>query len=172
MIFYHVRHLSHFVLQVGSSNWVHKARIHSSQIWCHFGAKLADPLSSWKIGSTPFLSWIKYSWSGLTHIVSFINLSGKWIKLCRNQISSCQHVFYYTFINYGLKTFHNLLPCTIDTNIPTVFLFSTDLGWFGKSYKSSYNLSCYNHKLNLKWSAKLTVGVNGLKLYKKQEILT
>jgi hypothetical protein len=105
MIFYHVRYLSHFVLQVGSSNWAHKARIHSSQIWCHFGAKLADPLSSWKIGSTHFLSWIKYSWSGLTHIVSFINLSGIWIKLCRNQISSCQHVFYYTFINYGLKSF-------------------------------------------------------------------
>ncbi len=29
----------HFALQVGSSNWFHKTRIHSIQRWCHFGAK-------------------------------------------------------------------------------------------------------------------------------------
>jgi hypothetical protein len=43
----------------------------------------------------PFLYWIPYSWSGLTHILYSINLLVRWNTLHRNQISSCQYVFYY-----------------------------------------------------------------------------
>ncbi len=39
---YHVRYLSHLALQVGSSNWVHKTRIHSIQRWHHFGSKTSQ----------------------------------------------------------------------------------------------------------------------------------
>ncbi len=59
---YHVRYLSHLVLQVGSSNRVHKTRIHSIQRWRrHFGAKTnrsAFLLEKWL---HPFLYWIRYS---------------------------------------------------------------------------------------------------------------
>ncbi len=39
---YHVRYLSHLALQVGSSNWVHKTRIHFIQRWPHFGTKTSQ----------------------------------------------------------------------------------------------------------------------------------
>ncbi len=58
--------------------------------------KLADLLSFWRSGSTPFKYWIKYFWSGSTHILYYIKLSLRWNTLLRNQISSCQHVYYYT----------------------------------------------------------------------------
>ncbi len=35
--------------------------------------KLADLLSFWRSSSTPFKYWIKYSWSGSTHILYYIN---------------------------------------------------------------------------------------------------
>ncbi len=69
--------------------------------------KLADPLSFWRSSSTPFKYWIKYSWSGSTHILNFINMSVRWNTLLRNQISSCQHVFYYSmnFTNSKIDRF-------------------------------------------------------------------
>ncbi len=59
------------------------------------------PKTSWSVflmvkQCHPFLYWIWYSQSGSTHILYYINLSVRWNTLLRNQISSCQHVFYYT----------------------------------------------------------------------------
>ncbi len=54
--------------------------------------KLADPLSPWESRLHPFYYWIKYSWSGSTHILCYINLSVRWNTLLRNQISSYQHI--------------------------------------------------------------------------------
>jgi len=85
----------HFSLQVVSSNWVHKTQIHST-----LAPKLANRLSFWRSGSTFFKYWIKYSWSGLTHILYCINMSVRWNTLLRNQILLCQRVFYYTCISY------------------------------------------------------------------------
>jgi hypothetical protein len=91
---HHVRYLSNLALQVGSSNWVHKTRIHSIQRWHHFGIKLANPLFPSERRLHPFNYWIKYSWSKLTHILYYINLSVRWNIIFRDQISSCQCVFY------------------------------------------------------------------------------
>ncbi len=60
--------------------------------------KLTDPLSFWSGSSTPSKYWIKYSWSGSTHILYYIKMSVRWNTLLRNQISSCRQVFYYTAI--------------------------------------------------------------------------
>ncbi len=106
---YHVRYLSHLALQVGFSNWVHKTRIHSIQWWRHFGAKLADPLSPLERRLHPFFYWIKYSWSGLTNILYYINLSVRWNTLLRNQISSCQHHFW----NIEIPTTNHVLKLLI-----------------------------------------------------------
>ncbi len=89
--------MSHLALQVGPSNWVHKTRIHSIQRWHHFGAKTSRSTFLLEKQFHPFLYWIKYSWSGSTHILYYINLSVRWNTLLRNQISLCQHVFYYTY---------------------------------------------------------------------------
>ncbi len=92
---YHVRYLSHLALQVGSSHWVHKTRIDSIQRWHHFGAIISWSGFLLEKQLHPFLYWIKYSWSGSTNILYYINLSVGWNKLLRNQISLCQRVFYY-----------------------------------------------------------------------------
>ncbi len=60
--------------------------------------KLDDLHSSWKKRLHPSLYWIPYSWSGSTIILYYINLSVSWNTLLRNQISLCQHVFYYRYI--------------------------------------------------------------------------
>jgi hypothetical protein len=103
---YHVRYLSHLALQVGSSNWVHKIRIHSIQRWHHFGTKTSRSAFLLEKRLHPLLYWIWYSWSASTHILYYINfLSVRWNTLLRNQISSCQHVFYYKkFYKIGIKT--------------------------------------------------------------------
>ena len=95
-------------LQVGSSNWVHKTQIHSIQRWYHLVPKLANPLSLLERRVHPFYYWIKYSWSASTHILYYINLSVRWNTLLRNQISSCQHVFYYNnmFIEQAIDVTH------------------------------------------------------------------
>ncbi len=96
--FYHVRYLSNLVLQVRSSNWVHKTRINFIQRWHHFGTKTnwsAFLLETWL---HPLLYWIRYSWYGSTHILYYINLSVRWNTLLWNQISLCQQVFYYNFL--------------------------------------------------------------------------
>ncbi len=85
----------HFALQVVSSNWVHKTRIHST-----LAPKLVNPLSFWRSSSTFFKYWIKYSWCRSTHILYYINMSVRWNTLLRNQILLCQRVFYYTCISY------------------------------------------------------------------------
>jgi len=112
----HVRYLSHLALQVGSSNWVHKTQIHSIQRWrWHQNYPICFPLGK---QLHPFLYWIRYSWSRSTIILYYINLSVSWNTLLRNQISLCQHVFYYTFVllhNLG-KRYHQVLkiaPCEI-----------------------------------------------------------
>ncbi len=102
---YHVRYFSHLTLQVGSSNWVNKTQIHSIQRWHHFGT-----ITSWSAFLLekrlhPLLYWIWYSWSRSTHILYYINLSVRWNSLHRNQISSCQHVFYYILINLSFFYF-------------------------------------------------------------------
>jgi hypothetical protein len=86
----------HFALQVVLSNWVHKTRIHSIKDGATLSPKQADLLSFWRSCSTPFEYWIKYSLSGSTHILNYIKMSVRWNRLLRNQISVCQHVFYYT----------------------------------------------------------------------------
>ncbi len=86
----------YFALQVRSSNWVHKTKIHSIQGCATLAPKLVNLLSFWRSSSTPFNYWIKYSWSGLAHILYNINMSVRWNTLLRNQISSCQHIFYYS----------------------------------------------------------------------------
>jgi hypothetical protein len=73
-----------------------KTQIHSIQRWCHFGAQTSQSAFLLEKRLHPFLHWIKYSWSGSTHILYYINLSVRWNTALRNQISSCQHVFYYT----------------------------------------------------------------------------
>jgi hypothetical protein len=82
----------HFALQVGSSNWVHKLR---STPFKDVMPKLANPLSFWRSSSTPSKYFIRYSWSRLTNILYYIKMSVRWNTLLRNQISSCQQVFYY-----------------------------------------------------------------------------
>ncbi len=57
--------------------------------------KLTDPLSPLESWLHPFYYWIKYSWSGSTHILYYINLS---VVRLGNQISLCQHIFYYRLI--------------------------------------------------------------------------
>ncbi len=96
--FYNVRYSSHLALQEGSSNWVHKTQIHSIQRWRHFGAKISQSVFLLEKRLHPFLYWIKYSWSGLTHILYYINLSIRWNRSPRNQISLFQHVFYYNLV--------------------------------------------------------------------------
>jgi hypothetical protein len=93
---YHVRYLSHLAVQVGSSNWGHKTRIHSIQRCRHFGAKSSRSAFLLEKQLHPFQYWIKYSWSGLAHILYYINLSIRWNTVLRKLISLCQHVFYYT----------------------------------------------------------------------------
>ncbi len=73
-VFYHVRYLSHLAFLVGSSNWVHKTRIHSIQRWHPLAPKLADPL------------------------LYYVNLSVRWNTLVRSQILLCQHIFYYILV--------------------------------------------------------------------------
>ncbi len=93
--FYHARYLSNLALQVRSSNWVHKTRINSIQRWRHFGTKTswsAFLLETWLYSLS---YWIRYSWSGSTHILYYINL---WNTLLINQILLCQQVFYYNFL--------------------------------------------------------------------------
>jgi len=104
---YHVRYLSHLALQVGFSNWVHKTPIHSIQRWQHFGAKTSQFAFLLEKQLHPSLYWIQYSWSGLTIILYYINLPVRWNTLLRNQISPCQHVFYYTTINW--EDLHKML---------------------------------------------------------------
>ncbi len=94
--YYLVRYLSHLGFQVGSSNWVHKTRIHSIQRWCNFGAKTSSSAFLLEKRLHHFLYWIRYPWSRSTHIPHYINLPVRWNILLRNQISSCQQVFYYT----------------------------------------------------------------------------
>ncbi len=48
--------------------------------------------------AAPPLFILDHSWSRLTHITYHINLSVRWNTLLRNQISSCQQVFYYMSI--------------------------------------------------------------------------
>ncbi len=95
---YHVRYLSHLTLQVESSDWVHKTWIHPIQRWHHFGAKTIQSAFLLEKRLHPFLYWIRYSWSGSTHILYYIYLSVSWNTLLRNQISSCQYIFYYNWI--------------------------------------------------------------------------
>ncbi len=91
---YHVRYLSHLALQVESSNWVHKTRIHSIQRWRHFGAKASQTTFHLEKLLHLFYYWIQYSWSGSNHILYYINLSIRWNTLLRNQISS--YIFFLT----------------------------------------------------------------------------
>ncbi len=93
--------LSHLALQVGSSNWICKTQIHSIKRWRHFGAKTSQSAFLFEKRLLPLLYWIRHSWSRLTHILCYINLSVRWNTSLRNQISSCQQVFYYnSFIEY------------------------------------------------------------------------
>jgi len=106
----HVRYLSHLSLQVGSSNWVHKTQIHSPfKDGTTLAPKLANPLSPLERWLYPFYYWIKYSWSGSTHILYYINLLVRWNTLLRNQILSCQHIFYYIIANFILPSDSKLL---------------------------------------------------------------
>jgi len=89
----------HFALQVGTSNWVHKLGFTPFKDGTTLAPKLADPLSFWRNGSTPSKYCIKYSWPGLTHILYYIKMSVSWNTLVRNQILSCQQVFYYIWTN-------------------------------------------------------------------------
>ena len=84
----------HFALQVGSSNWVHKTRIHSIQRWHHFAAKTSQ--STWM--APPLLLLDPVYWSRWTIILYYIYLSVRWNTLLRNQIFLCQRVFYYTSV--------------------------------------------------------------------------
>ncbi len=86
--------MSHLALQVWSSKWVHKTWIHSIQRWHHFDAKTSQSTFLLEKRLHSLLYWIWYSWSGLTIILYYI-LSIKWNTLLKNQISSCQQVFYY-----------------------------------------------------------------------------
>ncbi len=60
--------------------------------------KLINPLFHLEKRLHPFLYWIRYSWSGSTIILKYINLSVSWNTLLRNQILVCQCVFYYIWI--------------------------------------------------------------------------
>jgi hypothetical protein len=86
----------HFAVQVGFSNWVHKTRIHYIQRWHCFGTKTTWSAFPLEKRLHPFKYWIKDSWSGSTHILYYIKMSVRWNALLRNQISSCQHVLYYS----------------------------------------------------------------------------
>ena len=92
----------HVALQVGSSIWIHKLRSTSFKDGTTLTQKLADLLSFWRSGSTPIKYWIKYSWSGSNHILYYINMSVRWNTFLRNQILSCQHVFYYSTFTYAI----------------------------------------------------------------------
>ena len=101
--------MSHLALQVGYSNWVYKTQTHSIQRWHHFGTKTSWSPFLWEKRLHPFLYWIKYSWAQLTHILYFINLSVRWNTLLRNQISLCQHIFYYiTTVIYNCKKMYRI----------------------------------------------------------------
>ncbi len=110
---YHLRYLNHLALQVGSSNWVHKTRIHAIWRWHHFGAKTRQSafLLENQLHSSIYLIW--YSWSGSTTTLYYINLSVSWNTLLRNLISLCQCVFYYIVIPHiscALRL-HTLILC-------------------------------------------------------------
>ncbi len=96
---YHVRNLSTLLYKYNPATEFTKLGSTPFKDGTTLEPKLANPLSFWRSGSIPFKYWIKYSWSGSTHILYYINMSGRWNTLLRNMISSCQHVFYYkTFI--------------------------------------------------------------------------
>jgi len=92
--FYHVRYLSTLLYKLDPATEFTELRSTPFKDGTTLVPKLADPLSFWRSGSTPFKYWIKYSWSGLTHILYYIKMSVRLNTLLRPQISCCQHIFY------------------------------------------------------------------------------
>ncbi len=110
--------------------WVHKTQIHPIQRWRHFGAQTFWSAFLLEKRLHPFLYWIRYSWSGLTHILYYINLSVSWNTLLRNQISSCQLVFYYTSHLTSFSSpanFRSTPKSTEPTGVNAIKLFSLSL---------------------------------------------
>jgi len=119
---YHVRYLSTLLYKQDPATEFTKLGSDPFKDGTNLAPKLADPLSFWRSGSTPSKYWIKYSWSGLTHILYYIKMSVRWNTSLRNQISLCQQVFYYIRINldgskeaiakgFRLKLWLNLTLC-------------------------------------------------------------
>jgi len=94
-ICYHVRYLSTLLYKYYPATEFTKLRSTQFKDGATLAPKLANLLSFWRSSSTPFKYWIKYSWSGSTHILYYINMSVRWNTLLSNQILSCQHIFYY-----------------------------------------------------------------------------
>ncbi len=134
---YHVRYLNHLALQVRSSNWVHKTRIHAIRRWHHFGAKTRQSafLLEKQLHSSIYLIW--YSWSGSTTTLYYINLSVSWNTLLRNQILLGQCVFYYIVIPHTscALRLHTLILCNNSVlRFHIVILLCNSLLWFLKRF--------------------------------------
>ncbi len=93
-IYYHVRYFQPFGFTSRIQQLSSKLRSTPFNYGATLAPKLTDPLGRLH----PSLFWIRYSWSGSTIILYYIYLSVRWNKLLRNQISLCQHVFYYIML--------------------------------------------------------------------------
>ncbi len=129
-ILYHIKIFEHFALQVGSSNRVHKTRIHSIQRGCYFGAKTSR---------STFLFWELASTS-LNTGLSILDLD--WLIFCTIwtcQLDEIHHLKTDIIVLTHLLLYKMEQNCLLQLPIIGIVSPSVLLEWFNIATQSYYS---------------------------------
>jgi hypothetical protein len=97
---YHVGYLSTLLYKVDPVIWFIQPGSTHFKDSATLVSKQADPPSWWKSSTPSPLNLDPVYQSGLTYILYYSKMFVFEVQLLRNQISSCQHVFYYIYTRH------------------------------------------------------------------------